>query len=207
MEIDNLPEVFPPFFFEATGQIPKKKKDKFTQDNLLPDFSGMNFSERFADVYMAWDDENLYFQFVVETPFQGSEYPEFLRTDAIELFVHTRADSLSRYLNKFSHHFLFFPIEVNGIKGMEITKFRGEDRHELCLPNMLSIESSIETKQYTLRVELPKVVLFGYDHSVSPSLRIDYRIHRYQNEPQYFFFDSKKISEHHLGLWPKIQLI
>lgn len=207
MDLENLPEVFPLNFFDAKIAIPQKKKNKFTSENLLPNFEDLNFSENFVEAYMAWDEQGLYFQFDIDSQFESSQYPDFLRKDAIELFIHTRADSLTRYMNKFSHHFLLFPVKINGIMGMEITKFRGEDRHELSLPESIQVTSEIKKKSYSLEVAFSKDILYGYDPSLCKEIRLDFRVHRFQNEPKFFFFNSSDISEHQLSLWPKIDLV
>ena len=207
MDLEELPEIFPLYFFDASTQVQSLKKDKFSDSNKLPTFEDLNFSENFAEVFMGWTEDTLNFKFDVETVFSESEYPDFLRKDAIELFIHTRANSLSRYMNKFSHHFLIFPVQVNGIYAMEITKFRGEDKHDLCLPQAIPVKVDMSKNRYSIRLDLPKSILHGYDPLDSKELRIDYRIHRFQNEPQFFFFPTQTIAEHNLALWPKIELV
>lgn len=207
MELENIPEVTPLCFFDAKIAIPQKKKGKFNSSHLLPNYEDLNDSEHFAEVYMAWDEEGLDFQFVVNQPFQMATYPDYQRKDCIELFIHTRSESMSRYFNKFSHHFLVFPVKVSGIHGMEITKFRGEDQHELCLPERLKVEADLEKKRYLVNVTLSKNELYGFDPQIAQEIRVNYRIHRYQNEPQIFFLGTLDQKDHHLSLWPKIQLI
>ncbi len=207
MDSEELPDISPLYFFDASLKMQQLKKGKFTDAHLLPSFENLNFSEQFTDVYAAWSDESLHFKFNVKKPFEESAYPDFLRKDSIELFLHTRANSVSRYMNKFSHHFLIFPTEVNGIYGMEITKFRGEDQHDLCLPQAISVKVDLAKNSYLVELELPKAILYGYDPADSKELRMDYRIHRYQNEPQVFYFPPNLIAEHHLVLWPKVELV
>lgn len=206
MEVEELPSIFPLYFFDVTLPIYPLKKEKFSSTHLLPHFEDINFSEIFADVSMAWSDDALHFLFDVKTSFNEASYPDYERKDVVELFIQTRPSNLSRYMNKYSHHFLLFPVEVNGCHAMEVTKFRAEDRHELCSPQDISVKVKLEKKRYQLLLELPKTILHGYDPVINKELRIDYYIHRYQNEPQVFFYPQKERSEHHLGLWPKILL-
>ena len=207
MDLENFPQIYPLFLFEANLKGFYRTKGIFSSRHLLENFSDINLSDNFAQIYMAWDEENLYFKFVVETELIESSYPDFLRKDVVEIFIHTRADSLPRYMNKFSHHFLIFPAKVNGIHAMEITKFRTEDRHELCPLQLIEVKSEIEKKKYILEVQLSKLCLTGFDPESSQSIRLDFRIHRYQNDPMFFFFNSQFFSEHNLKMWPKIELV
>lgn len=204
MDLEELPEILPHFFFEPVVPIYPRKGSKFSSDHLLPFFSDFHLEEKFADVYIAYDLEGLYLQFDVDVPFNASDYPDFLRKDAIELFIHTKEAAIGRYMNKFSHHFLIFPKKVNGIAGMEITKFRNEDQHPLALPEMITVEADLEKKSYQVQVKLSRDILYGFDPENSKEMRFDYRIHRFQDTPQYFFMAKEDITEHHLQLWPKL---
>lgn len=206
MDLEELPEILPHFFFEPQIPIYQKKGSKFSSDHLLPFFQDFHDEEPFADVFIAYDEEGLSLFFDVKVPFTKSDYPDFLRKDAIELFVHTKEAAIGRYMNKFSHHFLFFPQKVAGISSMEITKFRGEDQHDLAQPEMILTEVEIGKKSYQITVRLTKDILHGFDVESSKEIRLDYRIHRYQDLPQNFFMAKEDITEHHLQLWPKLIL-
>ncbi len=207
MDFETLKPIHPHFFFLPEVECFFLEDQEMKSKNRLPLFQEFRNGEKpFTQVFMAWTDRALLFEFQVGVPFQQTDFPNFERHDVIELFVQTRIHDQMRYLNRFSHHFLFFPVQLNGVMALEVTRFRTEDRHELAIPEAFYVDSKIGQTSYQMRIELSQDVLFGFDPDEIKELRVDYRVHRYQANPQFFFHPSEGLTEHSLDLWPKIIL-
>jgi len=205
-----FPALFPEIFFDASACIyPSSKlplargKRKF----LLPDVSALLDEEKFADFYMSWDSEGLSLLCQVERPFIDCVYPSFDEGDSLELFIDTRDLKEVGVIHRFCHHFLFLPVEVQGVRSLEVTNFRGEDKHSLADPAQLCVETTFEKKSYCYAIYLSREVLYGYDPVSIPRLGFSYRLHRAKGRPQHFPLSTKACAiERFPALWASLQL-
>ncbi len=121
-------------------------------------------------------------QVVVKGSFNEPQFPNFQAGDSVELFFDTRDVKTSGFNTKFCHHFYFLPeaIENEGeaIQAGEATRFRTEDVHELCSPQLLEVKTTKGGKEVKMDIFIPKECLHGYDPSLFERLGFTYRINR-----------------------------
>lgn len=189
--------------FSKSPGIGKPLKSSF----FLPDTSKLLGAEAFADVAFCWNEEELVVEATVHQAFEESCYPRFTEGDALEVFIDTRDLKNTGFATRFCHHFVVLPQEVQGIRALEVTRFRTEDTHPLCDPSELRVEAEFEKKSYWLRVCIPTSCLHGYDPDHFDRLGFTYRLSRPHAEPQYFAIRSTDWAiEQHPRLWASLKL-
>lgn len=188
-----------------------KKEVSLPKSHFLPDLSSFHNEKPFADVALGWSEKGIFATFNVKSPFSHSSFPDFQSGDAVELFFDTRDVKTSGFNTRFCHHFFFLPERVEIDEGIiqagEITRFRTEDKHELCDPSLLFISSVKEKKGYMLHLFIPIECLHGYDPFQFDRLGFTYRIQRAGGMPQFFSASSEDFSiEQHPSLWATLRL-
>ena len=207
VDIEEFPEIMPTAFFDLKIDALYLKGASLTVRHLLPYFEEMTRSEPFATISIGWNEEELVLLVNVDKPFESSVYPDYQKSDALEIFINTRGASAPRYPNRFCHHFVIFPTKVNGIHALELTKFRGEDRHDLCLPEQIEVKPTYHSKRYSLEIILSKTILNGYDPRENGLIGFDYRLHRYGGSPQTLFHTPSSVNDFSPLLWSKLELV
>ncbi len=205
-----LPALFPETFFEVSAPLYKAGKlplGSGKKKYLLPDASSLLDEEKFADFYMSWDYSGISILCEVQTAFTDSAYPKFEDGDALEILIDTRDLKEVGVVHRFCHHFLILPVEVQGVRALEISNFRGEDKHPLVDPSEIIVEASFKKRDYSLSIFLPKEALFGYDPTSVPRLGFAYRLHRSKGSPQHFPLSTHVCAiERFPALWASLQL-
>ncbi len=115
--LEELEPLLPIQFFDISWEVPHALKfpGKLLRRSFkLPDTSELLNEERFAELFMAWNEEGLLIDVHVDQPLCGASYPDYKNGDAIELFIDTR-DVESGVATRFCHHFLILPEAVEGI--------------------------------------------------------------------------------------------
>ena len=130
---------------------------------FLPDTSPLLGETAFADVAFCWNEEGIVVEATVHQPFEEASYPRFREGDALEVFIDTRDLKNAGFITRFCHHFVVLPQEVQGIRALEVTRFRTEDSHPLCDPTELHVQSVFDKKSYWLQFHIPASCLHGYD--------------------------------------------
>lgn len=183
--------------------------EKLVQNRFkLPSTAELNCEEPFADVYMGWDEGGLSFAVVVKQPLEESCFPRSEEGDSVELFIDTRDIKSAGFNHRFCHHFVFLPLEVDGIHAAEITNFRTEDTHELCNPQDLEVKVSEKKRSYQMEIRVPAKCLHGYDAAQCDRLGLTYRINRVRGEPQHFSLHSAEYQvDQNPSQWSRIRLI
>lgn len=200
---EELPSLSPLQFFGivADAHFFPKKNWKPDSSFLLPLTSEWTDEEPFADVYAAWNFEKLLFHVAVKNPSLGEG-------DSIELFIDTRDLKSKGVVSRFCHHFIFYPHQVQGFYGREITRFRGEETHRLCHPEDLVVTPTVQARSYSLLIEISASCLTGYDPIQSPRLGFTYRISRTGGLPQHFSASSEEYAlELHPAVWGTLKLV
>lgn len=207
---EELPSLCPVQFFGLSADCLFLSKGSLKADKkfLLPSTSDMLDEEAFADVYTAWNFEKLHFLIAVKTPFQRIGEGDIRKGDSVELFLDTRDLKSKGAISRFCHHFVFFPAQLQGCYGREITRFRNEDVHRLCHPEDLTVTPHLQAQSYMLEIEIPANCLTGFDPMSFPRLGFTYRINRADAPPQHFAVSSDEYAiEQHPATWGTLKLI
>lgn len=181
--------------------------DVFVKETVLPDLSIHLAQESFARVSLSWSEDSLKGTVLVKDPLGDSFFPDYQKGDAIEIFIDTRDNKKAGFASKFCHQFVFFPKEIEGSYGREITKFRSEDSHPLCDASLLSVKVELSKESYLLTFTLSKEELYGYDPTELTKLGFAYRIYRGKGKEQCFPFSAKSFDPlQNPSLWASLSL-
>lgn len=197
-------------FFSVTQEC---LKGELTDKGLpakfrIADTAGLTEEKPFADVAMAWNEAGLSFSVTVKTPMEASFYPQVDAGDAVELFIDTRDMKSSGFPNRFCHHFFFLPEPVDGRQCGEITRFRTDDRHPLCDPELLQCKCVPSSRGYQLNIFLPSACLVGYNPDDFDRLGLNYRISRYDGDAQYLTIRDQEFAiDQNPALWASVRMV
>lgn len=189
-----------------------KKGATLPKSHKLPHLASFFGESSFAEMAMGWNEEGIFADIYSQSRDPEVFFPDFQNGDSIELFFDTRDMKNISYCHKFCHHFFFLPFpyeeEEKSIRGGEITKFRGEDKHDLSDADLLSIEYENKgRKGYVVHLFIPKESLFGYDPLTFRKLGFTYRINRRNGLPQFFSVSAEEYAiEQHPSLWATLIL-
>ncbi len=206
---EELPSLCPVQFFGLSADCPFLAKGALKPEKrfLLPSTAEMLDEESFAEVYAAWNFDKLLFYVQVNVPFQRIGEADLRKGDSVEFFLDTRDLKSKGVVSRFCHHFVFYPTQVQGLYGREMTRFRNEDTHRLCHPEDLTITPEISHNGYALDIEIPASCLTGFDPMNFPRLGFTYRINRADAPPQHFAVSSEEYTiEQHPATWGTLKL-
>jgi len=210
---DTLPPLSPAFFFTVRCDVAhiKEKKDIERRQFKLPYYPWLLDEQVFADVYMGWyaqgHAQGVVLAFDIHVAFEEARYPQFEDGDSIEIFIDTRDMKQATYAHRFCHHFLLLPVEVQGVRALEITRLRADDKRPLCDPDDIGIDVSFGKKNYTVKVDLPASCLYGFDPAVCDHLGFAYRINRATGPAQHFSISSQSCQiAQYPALWASMPL-
>lgn len=203
---EKFPPIAPLHFFRLNVDV--KYGKQLGKKYLLPDMGDLLSEEIFADVFLGWHEEGIFVRMGVNKPFEEAIYPKYEQGDAIELFFDTRDLKEAGFPTRFCHHFLILPQEVQGVRALELTRFRSEDSHPLCAPASLQIHTENTPRSFTVDIHIPAEILQGYDPRSFDRLGFTYCIHRPKKASQHFAVSSHYVSvPQHPSLWATCKLI
>lgn len=204
---ERLPSLLPLHFFDLSFEAAYLKEgSRLSKAHILPT-TGSYLEEDEAKVFFGWNEKGVYLRFTVFEEPKDVFYPEFRKGDSIELFFDTRNIKSLGYVTKFCHHFVLFPLKVDGYHIKEVTRFRNDDAHFLADPKYFQVDAAVEKKSYTIDLFIPSSSLHGYDISKFNKLGFTYRINRLAKEPCHFSVSSKEfVIERHPFFWSSLLL-
>jgi len=195
-------------FFQLRVDCYYSAKGISGQKFYLPNTSQLCGEESFAKVALGWNEQGIECVVEVSQPFRSAFYPDVTRGDSVELMIDTRDVKTSGYNTRFCHHFFFLPEAIEGIQAGELTRFRTEDKHELCDPNDLKVKSHLSSRSYSMKIFIPSHCLVGYDTEQFDRLSFTYRINRSHEHPQHFSVVTSDFQiEQQPSLWSSLKLI
>ena len=201
----DVPPLEPIHFLRLNVEIKQGKKPS---SRYLVDTSELVGEDPFADIGMSWSQEGLYVYLHAHKKFEEASYPKFTEGDALELFFDTRDRKDAGFPTRFCHHFLILPQEIQGVRVMELTRFRTEDSHPLCDPAKIEISFHAGSRDYFLDLFFPTEILHGYDPYSFDRLGFTYTVHRYKNHPQNFSVSSNYVNiAQNPSLWASCKLV
>jgi hypothetical protein len=143
---------------------------------LVPDLTGVEGKNPFADVYMAWNDEGLFF--AIDVQGAGGHTPDVrrpLRGDGLQVWIDTRDVRNAHRGSRYCHHFCFWPEKEKvaaGGRQFRLRRARGHPR--LCDSERLDVASKVLKTGYRLEAHIPAVALTGYDPEENNRLGFTY---------------------------------
>jgi len=204
---EDVPSLSVLNFFSMKMDCHYSKDDVLQRKHLLIDSSAYLVEERFANVYMGWNEEKLIFNIHVNIPFTKVVFPNFKRGDSVELFIDTRNLKEKNVITKFCHYFLFFPQKIDDKWGRELTRFRSGDMHPIVDFSEIEVDVLLDRKSYFMKIIIPQNCLFGFDPKNFLELGFTYRINRFEAMAQDFSCSSDEYNvEKHPDLWASFVL-
>ncbi|MDE3046631.1 MAG: hypothetical protein KGJ02_08345 [Verrucomicrobiota bacterium] len=206
---EELPSLCPVQFFGVSADCLFLPRGAMRADKrfLLPSTSELLDEDSFADLYVAWNFDKFSFLVDVHVPFQKVD-DDVRKGDSIELFFDTRDLKSKGVVSRFCHHFVFYPAQIHGFYGREVTRFRNEDVHRLCHPEDLTVSPKILDNGYRLEIEIPAHCLTGFDPMSFPRIGFTYRINRAEGPPQHFAVSSNEYAiEQYPAMWGTLKLV
>lgn len=213
---EDLVPLVPVHFFQigCDCHYYKGKKEALLPSKFdLPDVSSLHESPSFSTLALAWSEKGIYVTLRVRYPLREVFFPDFRQGDSLELFFDTRDVKTSGFNTRFCSHFFFLPEPYEGedgriIQAGEVTRFRGEERHELADEKLLFVACGKEKRSYVMHLFIPKEALFGYEPEEFNRLGFTYRVNRHLGAPQFFSASDENFAfENHSSLWASLKLI
>lgn len=165
---------------------------------VLPSTSQWLNEVPFAEVAIAWNEQAIYCDLFFDKLLEP--------TDKVELFFDTRDLKTVSFTHRFCHQFFILPLPSKEESfAKEITVFRTEDTHPLCLAEDLQVDLQDHHKSYLVRVILPARCLYGYDPLQFSRIAINYRLHS-KGSLQHFS-SAYPLTEQHPRYWASCKLI
>lgn len=217
MEPNEISPLAPVNFFQLhfeclklPGESKKGGVYKINDNNFdqykLPLTDSLTKDRPFANIALGWSHEGLECCVKVDEPFIKASFPNLSSGDSVELFIDTRDIKTSGYNTRFCHHFYFLPESVDGRTAGEITRFRTDDKHDLCEGNELRVKSSIKKNSYVLNIFIPSSCLVGYDPDQYGRLGFTYRINHGGESMHLSVITSEYQLEQLPSLWSSLRL-
>lgn len=164
---------------------------EWNPDYLVPDLGFLEDIPKVADVYMAWNEEGLYFAVDVrkKRPVRSS-YTRHWTGDSFQVWLDTRDVKTARRAGRYCHQFNCLPTG-GGVDGDQpVVKPTQIDRAKEHWPAPLSedlpIASRITSGGYTLEVALPARTLNGYNPDEFPRIGFTYYLNNSEWPPQWW---------------------
>ncbi len=209
---EQLDPLLPVDFFAVSLQIPKSKTLSagrlFSKSPALVDLTPYLSEDKFAEVYLTWNEEGIAGRVEFDKAFEHSAFPKFDEGDSVEIFIDTRDMKQAGWATRFCHHFVFLGHEVSQIEAQEVTRFRSDDVHPLCDSSLLHMKTTYGKNSFSLDFVIPTHCLHGFDPTAFPRIGFTYKINRYKGLAQHFSVSSNYFDiMQHPALWSSVRLV
>lgn len=210
--LEEIVPLDPVHFFAFQIDLHYLKEGKFEKKHLLPELSSFHNDRPFVQLSMGWNEEGIFLLGRVEGAFDQSRFPNIGVGDSLEFFFDTRDVKTTGYATRYCHHFFFLPEPFESdetlIQAGEITRFRSDNAHELCDPNLLKIEATHQKKRCDFKIFIPSECLYGYDPTQFNRLGFTYRLNGILGQKQYFSASDIDFTiENQPSLWASMKLV
>ena len=132
-------------------------------------------------------------------------FPQVEKGCGLEIFIDTRGLSEANMLHKYCHHFVCLPHEVDGVVGVEVTRFRTSDTRELAKPEHIQVTTTHHRRSYSMEVHLTRAALFGFDPEEYP-IRFAYIVHHYPERNSFPKNSHEVLLKEHPSLWALVRI-
>ena len=212
MDLRKLPPIDVMGMLEPTLNLVKGTNITFDKGlkkpYLLPTIAPLLAEDPFYSLGMCWSDDGIKLFLRVDSKFEGVFFPEVEKGDGIEVFIDTRSVTNASSIHKYCHHFIFYPKEVEGISGIEVTRFKSDDRHDPASSENFSIDSTVKAKVIEMEITIPEMSLFGYNPAEVPKMGFACRVHRSSGDVGHFPLSGLDYKiETCPALWARFKLV
>ena len=165
--------------------------DDWDNGFLVPDLGFLENRPAAADVFMAWNDEGLYFAVDVRKrkPVH-SYYGRHWTGDSFQIWLDTRDVKTARRAGRYCHQFNCLPTGGGDNGDRPVVKptqvDRAREKWNMPEQEALPIASLITDRGYTLEVCLPTETLSGYDPEEFPRLGFTYFLNNSEYPAQWW---------------------
>ena len=207
--LQGMEGFFPSHFYSHFAEIFYAKNSKEGEDKwgALPSVAELLEEEGFARTSLFWNEEGLLGVVDVKSPLTDAQFPAYQKGDAIELFIDTRDNKKAKSPTRFCHHFLFLPLEADGVKNVELTKLRADDAHDIADPSLLTSTIEETREGYRLLFFIASEALHGYDPESFNKLGFAYAVHRAKRPSMNYPFSHAQFNPlQNPSLWASLTL-
>ncbi|MGY8824644.1 MAG: sugar-binding protein [Candidatus Latescibacterota bacterium] len=153
----------------------------WNESALLPNLMAVDGQQPFASVYMAWDDDNLYFGIEVKNKTKYKLDPRKPTAgDCLELFIDTR-DVKEHRANRYCHRFYFLPGGTGKIIkkpiGRQTSIDNAREQAPPCPEDSIKAGLRVLKKSYQMEIRLPASGLNGFSPREFSRLGFTYLLH------------------------------
>ncbi len=206
LEERPLPTVAPVHYFQLSAPLRYcAAGDRLGAAHAIPSTADLAMEQEFASLFMGWNEGELRVAVRSRRTFNEGTRQRLDRSDSLELFIDTRDLKTASFYTRFCHHFyLLLNPAAEEPAAAEISRFRNEESHPLCVPDELVVETK---RKGEVEIRIPATCLFGYDPEQFPRLGFTYRLNRKDGAPQHFGGDADTYKLDQLpALWSSLRL-
>ena len=147
----------------------------------IPDLMGMEERPSFAQLYMGWDDDGLYFAVEVPDKTQYKIDPKnYWQADCLELWIDTRDMKDAHRANRFCHHFFFLPggsgRDGKSPIGRQTTIDKAREQAPPCPEDSIEVGLKRLKRSYRMEIALPATGLNGFEPHEFEHLGFNYTL-------------------------------
>jgi hypothetical protein len=148
----------------------------------IPDLMGVEGLKSHAHLYMAWNDEGLYFGLQVNRKSRYKIDPKnYAEGDCLELFLDTRDVKDTHRANRYCHHFYFLPggsgKDGKAPIGRQTSIERAREQAPPCPEESIQVAMRRLKKSYQMEIKLPAQGLNGFQPREFNRLGFTYLLH------------------------------
>ena len=172
---------FPCLYRQEAPIIDGNLKD-WDDSYLVPDLMSVDGERPFAPVYMAWNEQGLYFGWQVKGKSSYKIDPRnYWRADCLEVWIDTRDLKGAGRANRYCHHFYFLP-GGSGPGGRapiarQTTVDRAREQAPPCPEESIDAGLRRLKRSYQMEVHLPAEGLNGFQPGEFDRLGLNYVLH------------------------------
>ena len=208
-------------FFEFTFRSPKRvtpiwidgRLDDWSTPNRVPDLMHLKGMEPFAEVYLSWDDDNLYVGLHVtgKTRRVDVDATRFWQKDCLEVWIDLRNDKSRRRYSEHCHHFFILP---RGRKGHKERATAGECREAgaaiqetIYDHKEIEVACIVKRREYALEARISRGVIPTYDPVHHPMIGFNYHLNDVDRRAQWWSCGPDFPRHVDPSTWGSVQLV
>ncbi|MEE2752951.1 MAG: hypothetical protein VX910_03135 [Candidatus Latescibacterota bacterium] len=138
----------------------------WSERNKLPDLMALDQKDNYADVYIGWNADGIYFGVNAKgSPGLEVDPKRPLKGDGVQIWIDTRDVREAHRASRFCHHFYFLPTggRSDGPVAGQVRIRRAREQGKPCEPQNISVFSRVSKKGFRLSAFLPADILNGFE--------------------------------------------